>query len=620
MSDSGKQPVPNSPPTVSRDTAYIILLSGAIAGILLLIWPFFRFSWWWDPFVDWLRDGTREYAWRPGLVLLSGLGGLAIMFACFQFVRPLERVDPNARVVLYGYNAGLSALLVLILLVIGNLVVNVFYFSRFLDTTQGSFHSISEVTRKFVTELDRPARVYMVMSPNDAAYSNMMALLAMLHDLNPTKFEYEAISPSLNDVRLADLVRDFPQLTKQGLLVTLGDKSNFSLIPTSDLSNVEFEAQTDQRERRVFNGEVRLMQEFHFLSDSKRKTVLYFTQGNGEPELDAREPRGGRPGLAARLRAAKNYDVRALSFKPGADGKAPPVPSDADMVIMVGPTRPMPYAIESLHKYLEPTEPEAKKGKLIVFLGPTPGVIEAGDTMRLTGLEELLRKYNVDVTGEKIHTFAGPDNTLQLDETPERVTVTASPTAASDLHPLALSFKDQFPRWYQVREVKPLTTNPRFQASTVMVAIGGLWKETNMTKRVFDSFQEIRANPQNAVRSGRLIFEPISVMVTVSETDGPAGAHGMGAPPSNPKPRIAVFGASTIATDDFLNERSFDLVRSTVDWNRERFSNVGVQPKTHKNYILPEKLSLGKAFLLPVAGILLGIVGLGVIVWTIRRR
>ena len=36
--------------------------------------------------------------------------------------------------------------------------------------------------------------------------------------------------------------------------------------------------------QRQFTGEVRLMQELYFLAEDKRRPVVYFTQGHGEPD------------------------------------------------------------------------------------------------------------------------------------------------------------------------------------------------------------------------------------------------------------------------------------------------------------------------------------------------
>lgn len=594
---------------IDRETAYLVLAAGAVAGIALMVWPLFPFKWWWEPLMQWLREGAREQAWRPLLVLLSELAGLAVMFACFQYVRPLERIDATVRVVLYGYNAGLTGVLLVLLLGIANLFVNIFM-PTFLDTTQGSFHSISEVTRKYVTDLDQPVKVYLVMSQRDPAYSNMHALLTTLRDLNPSKFEFEEVSPTLNRTRIGDLQRDFPQLEKFGLIVTYETEKNYSLIPTTELTSVDFDMQTAEREKRLFNGEVRLMQELFFLAEGRKKTVIYFTQGHGEPAFDDRTGRGmGR--LAARLRE-NNYDVRPLEFK----DETAAVPADADLVVVLGPTRAMPLAAEALDKYMAQPRAEGKKGKLVVLLGPTPPATEAGNVMRQTGLETLLRKYNIEVSNEKILTLASPENVIRVDQSPELVSVTASPTAASEQHPLAMNFKDELLVWFQVREVRPLTANPSIRATTIMFAIGSMWKETNMSKRVSDDFRELATNA--AARKGRVSREALSVMVTASEMS--SDPHAFSKPGGGQTPRVAVLGTSAFATDEFLSSNAYDLIRGSIDWSRERFSNIGVQPKSHKNYTLPEKLSLGKLWALPAAAMIFGILGLGAVVWTMRRR
>ena len=123
---------------------YIFLAAGAVLGLALLLHPLIFVTWWWAPLMDALREGERAGVWKPALVLLSIMAGLAVMFGFLQPARKYERTDPLLRRVVYGYNSALTGILVLLMLVIGNVGIHV-WAPRYLDATEGGFHSISDV-------------------------------------------------------------------------------------------------------------------------------------------------------------------------------------------------------------------------------------------------------------------------------------------------------------------------------------------------------------------------------------------------------------------------------------------------------------------------------------------
>src|SRR5579864_1272875 len=316
-----------------------------------------------------------------------------------QWARQYERTDPILRRIIYGFNVYVQLLLLCFVLAIINFGVGIFL-GGFLDTTEGNFYSLSEKTQEYIAQLDRPVQVYLIMPEGSETYLNMHTLLEQMRDLNPKYFNFEEVSPSLARGRIEELAREYPTLNAYGVIVRYGDqKENYSFIPAAELISQDFDFSTRQQTQRQFNGEVRLMQELYYLSGGKKKPVIYFTQDQGEPDLFDQNP-NGMSALRQALTAA-NYVLKPLKF-PNADVK---VPDDADAVVVAGPQQPMTNSLPALKEYMENS---ARKGKLIVLLGPTR-VDATTHAMRHLGLEDWLRKeWNVDITDEMIFTFQRP--------------------------------------------------------------------------------------------------------------------------------------------------------------------------------------------------------------------
>ena len=607
--------------TTEAIDAYAYLIVGSILGLVLMLAPLCYPSWWWGPLVGTLRDGYPEGAWKPGLVAACVFAGLAVMFGFFQAARKYERTDVLLRRVLYGYNAFLTLLLVFWILLIVNVYIQV-RASRYLDATEGGFHSISDVMQRFISEIDRPVRLYIVLPERSEIHANMVGLAGRLRDINPRYVDYEEVSPTLNSGRIKDLVKKFPQLTGESVIVSFGEKEDqYSVIPAAELETMDFDAMGETRTARSFNGEVRLLQELTYLSENKKQPVIYLTQGHGE--LDEAAP--GPDGMASfrlKLMQAK-YDVRTLKFPADLDPDKAVVPADADVVIVCGPKRPMGPAIGALRKYLSPTDPAKPKGKLIVLLGPTPPDKQNGNQMTQTGLESLLREFSVNVTGEQVLTLALPTGEgFALDRSPQRVVVMPFKEAIESRHPIAQSFQDQPMQWIDCRKIEPAHNEPggpsRFNAQPVMGSYGLIWREADMSKQVGVERQSLLTDTK--MRQERVTDQSQSIMVAVTVTADPhAGPSGQG-----PKPRLLAIGTSSIATNQFQSGQAglidFDLLRGCIDWLRERYANIGVQPKTHTAYIVPKVVTGGYIFWLPSFLMLLTIFGFGLIVWNIRRR
>ncbi|MCX7701360.1 MAG: GldG family protein [Gemmataceae bacterium] len=618
---------------LSVQKAYALLLLGGLAGGILLIGDLIAAWYWWGPLVDFLRDDNREKLWQPLLALVALLVGLAVPFLAFQAARRYERVDATLRRVLYGYNAVLSLLLLAMLLTI----ICVFVWLRYplpYDTTQGGFYSLGERTRQYIAELDKPVVVYMLLDPEDdmypGAYQGMQVILEQMQSINPRFFRFEDVPiDGTSPGALRDLVKRFPQISLRaggGVLVAVGDKpeNNYSFIQASELIN--FDLADRANPQRSFNGEVRLLQELYFLGEEKRRPIVYITQGHGEPDFSDRGP-DGLAQLVQRLTNA-NYDVRPLQVDTPDIDKFN-VPPDAEVVVVAGPRRPMLDMIPALKRYMNPTDEKARKGRLVVLLGPTGPDRSNNNQMVSTGLEDFLREVlGVTATKQQVLTFRIRGSDLPIvrgnQPYPEAVLVTPVGRALDTRHPLALLVGENRVIWTEVRKLEAApggSANNRLQADVVLQADGFVWLEENMGQQTLATWQKLVLDPEEQRK--RVTADRSPVLITVSESPPTADPHGFDKPNQGRSPRAVVIGCSAFLTNEMMPTQgggiNFDLVRGSIDWCRERYSTIGVEPKSYRYFILPKQTSYWNLFYLPLAAMALGVLGLGVIVWNVRR-
>jgi hypothetical protein len=601
---------------------YVTLLAGAVIGVSLLIASAVFFYFGWTPLIDWIREGKEEKLWEPLLAIVLALLGEAVMFAAFQSARRVERANATMRRILYGYNAAFTANLLLVLLLLINIIVHIRYPSP-IDTTAGKFYSLSEVTQKFVASLNRPVVVCMFLEPDTEVYQNTKTLLTEMQLQNPKYFSFEEYSTSLNQSVARDLKTRFPQFPfKPGLIVAVGPNTaqNNTFIDSDELDAVETDQMSGSRQRQ-YTGEVKILRDLQFLANEKKKPILYFTQGHGEPDLtDRREE--GLATLRQRLIDA-NFDVRPLMIFE-ADPEKFSVPNDAEMVVVVGPKTSMADVMPALRTYMNPG-PGKRKGKMLVFLGPSPPDPMAGNTMRQVGIEPFLKEFNVESTNEQVFTFAFPDNSGRMRPMPQPENILVAPTmdALASQHPIARVFGEGVAvRWQSARIVRPLEigANSTYRAQSLLATYGLVWTETNMQLSPNKQQQSFITDADE--RAKRVRRDAMSVAVAVTESGG--NPHAGGEPNPTPSPRLVVFGSSSIAGNvaqmPRANSLDFDLVKGSIEWCRERDAAIGVQPKSHQYFSLPAKASNWMLFYLPWLAMTLAIGGFGLIVWTVRRR
>jgi hypothetical protein len=244
--------------------------------------------------------------------------------------------------------------------------------------------------------------------------------------------------------------------------------------------------------------------------------------------------------------------------------------------------------------------------------------------MMRTGLEDFVKEFNVEVGNERVLSLAS--------ENPAQVVVVFNPELTSE-NPLVATFGTKLIPLYNVRPVKPISTppqggppgsEPRAESFLLAPASLGVWADADLQADPARIINDLQKNAKDL--EVKLSRQPISVAVAVSESAASADPHAFMRPQAVQTPRLVVFGDATIACNRFASDRrgntlQYEVVANTLDWLREKPSNIGIEAKTRNVFTIDrENTSLSRMILLPAALMLLGILGLGTGVWIVRRQ
>jgi hypothetical protein len=376
------------------------------------------------------------------------------------------------------------------------------------------------------------------------------------------------------------------------------------------------------------------MNELNMLIEGKEKPVVYFTQGNGELDLENTNPNapvGEGLGLLKRRLEESNYRVKGLQFSPAAgiqsdkpdliiSEKVPDSGENAaSLVVIAGPKKPLQdFALKALRDYMEPIGPDKKKGKLIV-LGNV--AVSPEKSPVATGLESWLAEYSVQLGGNRVlhlPTTSIPDPSLVQ-------VATNWSDRREGVNPIAEAFRGVGFLFMSPRTVDPVATppgqsGPRFSAETLFWALAQqyIWAETDFKESPSDLAQDILKREDKK----RLSTKNLSVGVTVSENVGGAGAGPHAFMNMEKRPRLVVIGDSIVASNRLVSARPeyFSLMSSIIAWLREKPANIGIEPKKSDSYTVDPTVNRDRMVGIPLLLLLVGIVGLGTGVWIVRRR
>jgi hypothetical protein len=611
-----------------------ILTVGGLVGLVTAVLGLYLIYHWWADILMWTEMGGPdparverakrvEAAWHVLGLLVALIGGLAIMLFSLQAARADIRTSPVLRQILFGYNAFLTGLLLLMILVVANVWIGA-KFPKPLDFTATGMYTLSSRAENILRNLDRPVKVYVWIVPEDEGgeivQSQMKTMLTNAQEISD-KISSVEVNRFEDEDKLLELQKKMGKSLEPGLILEYdigSDKKEkkYQQIRQDELSSRDSSNMSPmnrgERTPIQFKGEDALMSALSFMIEGK-KTVVYVTQGHGE--LDLRESRGAGMGMLTERLEKRNFEVKPLKL--GAD----PVPADADVVIVAGPKQTLPApAVKALEDYMN------KKGRMFIMADLVLGL---GRTPQPTGLEGILGKYGVDLVSERLF---GVDVSRRP---PRFLPVIVAAGDDKSQNPVAAQFSDPT-RAIILAEARPVRTAPnpmgmgRTSAQTLLVQNPrvniAMFAEPNLSlspQQIVEQFEDLRDLQRRLDAASKMT---LAVYATEGGMTPPPHPGLPPQPSGDQKPKLVVVGASSLASNELVHPRmgtvNADFVASSLDWLADTKVQGGLPAKTVAIFTLPPeaKNSVLQLVMLPSLMIMIGIIGTGTGVWLVRRR
>lgn len=623
----------------------LVLVFGGVAGLIIALAAMLRAILWRDDiFLRGMGGWQGENSWHVWACAYAELIGLALMFGSLLLAKADIRSNAVLRRTLYGYNAVLTGLLLLAILVVGNIVFYTFFPYTFDWTRTRGFHTLSISTKNLLAGLKQPTTVYVLTTEQNPIYKDLRTLLTNCEAEAPDKLKIHYVNPDQDFTLYGELARRFPEILPgadavlrreeapgRGVLIVFGElpadattKVPHGFIAERKLYEVKEAREVEQvKGTLIFRGEDEVMKELSFLTQGRQKRKLYFLQGNDELDINSPNPTNARPtpvlpllqmGAGEFVDKLKkdNYEVTGLSFAKvlpkGAETtdlameigpeKRKEVPVDAACVLILGPSEPLSKeTLDALDRYME------RGGQMFVCFDMVSDRDTVKKGLKNTGLEELLKKYGVQVTNELVMRVP------QGREDPRTFAAVVPPDCKIGF---ARAFLDEPMVFNTARVVKPETAPGRYKADVILQTHPrqALLADADILALI-DPLRYLFDLDQRRLLQNRLSREPLPVAVAVTD---------------NGKPRMLVFGDAEFLSNHYLMLKDqsplyYSFAVSGLEWMAERPAREGPRPKESNYYTLnTERFDLNRLVFLPVWLMALSIFALGAGVWIVRRK
>jgi hypothetical protein len=612
-------------PATAYGMRMLLLYVGGATGLLITVMTALRVLLWWKPYLaGGVQQWQGEEGWRFWVCVYVGLLGLTLLFASLMLAQVDIRQSAPMRRMLYGYNAILTGLLVLAMLVILNIIVIVTVPANISWTQRIGMYSLSGGSKNLLESLREPVKVYVLMPRYSGNYLEVRDLLDNMQSVS-NRIDVEYLSPDLNPDEYRSLASKFSELKSagsgaarggegygRGLLIVYGPEAKpqgHAFIPDRELSETG-------PDTIVFKGEEVVMTKLQTLVEKGEKIVIYFTQDKNEPDL--RQERVDAEDEYGRLRTklqASNYTVKGLAWQPppqipGLDlsmyafsqktaGAKHEVPADCKILVIAQPMQPLPKeALEAIDEYMD-----RRGGKLVILSAARQD--SRKQQPLANGMEELARKFGVQL---------GEDYVISASKRPFLFSYATTPDSTN---PIAVEFRGKPILMLLPRTVTALPkATSLYQAEPFLEIKPGrlngqyVWAETDLSRQLnLENYVDVLTRTNKLSSMGTK--DTLTVAVALTDTDK--------------KPRGLIVGdyywlgnlALSVSPD------SFELFRSSLDWLSARPApKIGAQPRETNFVSIPEKSvdSPSRMILLPLGLSFLAITGVGTGVWVVRRK
>ena len=609
-----------------RSNRLLLFFVGAALGIAFMLLGFALFYLWFGELSKWLGQSEKAEPLKPLLAVLAFLLGAGLLFAGVQPLRAEERNDLLLRRIVYGTNFFLTTLLLVVGLVFINVLATLKLPSK-LDTTETGFYTLSKNTTDYLAGLDKEVVIYTTIQETREGI-DVLRVLSAFQEANPKQVKLKNLSLTLDKSEIAALKSKFPsadivdaegRISRLGIVVAIGpDEKRYQFIQQMELFGKEPNQQGPAR--RTFQAEPRVIREVLFLTENKRKPVIYFTQGAGEIAIDSAGPndRNARPGEQIKQALIGDYcEVKPLRFEPLAVD--PKVPDDATAVIVADPTTKMSDStVAALRRYMATARPDGAKGKLLVMAGAHPDPTNPKAVLNI-GLEQLLAEYDIELRDRAL--YAQPTERFL----PNMMIVGCPQSTIAAKNTIAMTF-GRIPFLFE--DTRPLTlgTNPGAKKSKPLFVTAEdrvTWVETGVAANPMRAFEILAAQsqagredltrPKEISKSYRILAAVASEPDTTAKRDEPERSIN----------RVVVFGYGGFED----NEQGADgravfaeLITASVNWLRDRPAVANEGAKPYGVYTPSPKFDWTRGVTLPVMLVILSISAVGLGLWVLRRR
>ena len=464
----------------------------------------------------------------------------------------------NAR---YGAIASVSVLVVLGILVAVNYLST--KQNRRWDLTENKQYSLSEQTVQLLDGLNAPVK-FLVFDQADR-----------LDRFRPRLDEYAYQSDHV-DVEYIDADKR-PVQAKEYEIQTYGTVV------------VDY---MGRRERVTSDAEQDLTNALIKVLNPQEKRV-YFLAGHGEKDPVDTE----RTGYSAIIDALRrdNYQWEKLILAQTGE-----VPANATVIVIAGPkTDLLETEVELLRGYL------GRSGKLLVLLDPSDDLKQTAAMPQLTAL---LGEWGITATNSVIVDFSGLTRVATVP--------VAAPPYPSHAITERFNLISMFP---YARAIAPATGAPAGRTPQPFVQTAArTWAETNLA--TLENTDALAAEPEKGDLAGPVTVA-MAVAVPAAAPAAPEAEKTEGEPAKSPETRLAVFGDSDFAANQYLGiEGNGDLFMNTVNWLAQQESLIAIRPKEAADRRLTMTANhITGLFWLSIVLVPAVVLGTGVYAWWRRR-
>jgi hypothetical protein len=531
--------------------------------------------------------------------------GFGLVLYLIAHYRRFRHASPILRRTIDFSTAFLNASLLAGILIVAN-VIAFRYGGRPIDMTREGTYSLSSLTQKQLTSLDRPVTFTMIFGDGLRArrqHDRLQQLLETYKAVNPDLIHLVSLNRFNDPARLDELEKRVPDLkllygvgTVQPGAVVIeygsGEGAQSVVVRNGDLfAPIPLDPAHGGLDHyaSAFTGEDEITSALIRMREGKRSKVG-FTTGHGEPVTSDMNPQGRGIGTW-KLRFNKvGCDVVDLNLV------HEEIPGDLSLLVVVGPKSPFkPDEISKLRGYA------ARGGPLLLLLSNTEP----------SGLDEFLKSFNVALDQGLVI-----DPRYNYNRNASMVYARTEPILKHAIvEPLGPNRGVLLPGAAPIKllgspapgKAPSDPVDPSLIAVPILRSTDYSWAESDP-----------RSSPVR--RDDRDKPGPVSVGVAVAErapTPGDAGGAAQG------KPRLVLFSCPAMAENIFheIERTNLDFLMNAASWLRQRPNTQGIGAATHTALTLSVDPYLrSRLILVPSLVAVMAIVAMGIIVYSARRE